>query len=468
MNGNGSAAKELKRLLGEGNVRTGAQALSSYFTEPVEGADFTVVRPQNVDQLADVAAFSNENEIPLFSVKRKTDSGNLSGRKGILVDVSGMNQIKKIDVRNLTANVFAGVTFEQLAKELAKENQRLLYPLAGTSPYIVRSYMDRDVLMGEGGYRHPHISVFHAMMADGQLWVSGSQQLTDEGHADFREDQGPQFSPFFGASEDIFGIPYYGLVYTYPNREERRLVAFGFNELGPAKDLLYKVSRAEWCFEAFAANDRYLSVVLANGDAGAVAGIKKKLNPWTVVITMEHYKDLVDLWDRYTREAAKDLGAKALKGQVPDSCEAALQKPWNLYDRDFFKGRARDVNCYNYFKNVGDTFAAIDEQASSAGLKPDDLGKIVVPVYFGASAYCEADFYFDPKDAKAAASVEKARLGAYEALIDAKAFIDRPRGAVAEMLYSKMDPSYVNMIKLFKRTVDPKGLLNPDQLLEGV
>jgi FAD/FMN-containing dehydrogenase len=26
----------------------------------------------------------------------------------------------------------------------------------------------------------------------------------------------------------------------------------------------------------------------------------------------------------------------------------------------------------------------------------------------------------------------------------------------------------VNMIKLFKRTVDPKGLLNPDQLLEGV
>lgn len=468
MNGNGSAAKELKRLLGDGNVRTGAQAISSYFSEPLDGADMTVVKPQDVDQLSDVAAFSYENDIPLFSVKRKTDGGNMNGKKGILVDLAGMNQIKKIDVRNLTANVFAGVTFEQLNKELAKENQKLLLPLAGTSPYIVRSYMDRDVLMGEGGYRHPHISVFHAMMADGQVWVSGSQQLTDEGHADFREDQGPQFSPFFGASEDIFGIPYYGLVYTYPIREERRLVAFGFDELGPAKDLLYKVSRAEWCFEAFAANDRYLSVLLANGDASAVAGLKKKLNPWTVVITMEHYKDLVDLWERYIKDAAKDLGAKALKGQVPDACEAALTRPWNIYDRDFFKGRTKDVNCYDYFKNVTDTFAAIDEEAGSAGLKPEDIGKIVVPVYFGASAYCEADLYFDPKDAKAASAAEDARLKAYSALIDAKAFIDRPRGEVAKMLYSKMDPSYVNMIKLFKRTVDPKGLLNPDQLLEGV
>jgi FAD/FMN-containing dehydrogenase len=468
MNGNGNAAKELKRLLGEKNVSAGRGVLTAYFAEPLDGADLIVVKPQSVDQLSDVAAFSYENEVPLFSVKRKTDGGNLAGKKGILVDLSALNKIKKIDVRNLTANVYAGVTFEQLSAELAKTNQRLLFPVAGTSPSIVRSYMDRDVLLGEGGYRHPHISVFHAMMADGQVWVSGSQQLTDEGHADFREDQGPQFSPFFGASEDIFGIPYYGLVYTYPNREERRLVAFGFDELGPAKDLLYKVSRAEWCFESFAANERYLSIVLAGGDAGAVAGIKKKLNPWTVVFTMEHYKDLVDLWERYIKEAAKDLGGKALKGQVPEMCEKALAKPWNLYDRDFFKGRTRDVNCYNYFKNVPDSFAAIDEAVASAGLKSEDVGKVVLPIYFGASAYCEADLYFDPAVEKAAGAVEEACLKSYEALIDDKAFIDRPRGKVAEMLYSKMDPSYVNMIKLFKRTVDPKGLLNPDQLLEGV
>jgi hypothetical protein len=427
-----------------------------------------LVTPEDTNGLSDVAHLCSENEISLFSVKRRHHDGTLAGKKGVLVDLVKMDQIKKIDFQNLTAFIYGGVTFEKLAAELAKENQRLLFPVAGTSPCVLRSYIDRDVLMGEGGYRHPHISVFHAMMASGEKWVSGSQQMTDEGHADFREDQGPQFSPFFGASEDIYGIPYYGLVYTYPNRQERRLIAFSFDELAGAKDLLYKVSRAEWCFESFAANAAYLAVVLAGGQAARVEKVKKDLAPWTVVFTMEHYRDLVDLWERYIKEAATDAGGRLLAGQVPRMCEAALGQPWNVYDRDFYKGRCSTVDCYQYFANVPDTFSLMDQQASSAGLEASELGKVVVPVYFGASAYCEADLYYDPKNEKGRASAESAYLKSYEALLDAHAFIDRPTGKVAEMLYGRTDPSYVNMLKLFKRTVDPRGILNPGQLLEGV
>ncbi len=460
-----SAIKELKRLLGEANVREGASALKPYFAGADPGGDLVLVTPEDTNGLSDVAHLCNENEIPLFSVKRKHHDGTLLGKGGVLVDLLKMDQIKKIDFQNLTAFVYGGVTFEQLSRELAKENQKVLMPVAGTSPFVLRSYIDRDILMGEGGYRHPNISVFHAMMASGEKWVSGSQQMTDEGHADFREDQGPQFSPFFGASEDIYGIPYYGLVYTYPVREERRLVAFAFDELGPASDLLYKVSRAEWCFESFAANSAYLSVILAGGKPAEVEKVKKELAPWTVVFTMEHYRDLVDLWERYITEAAQEAGGKLLSGKIPEMCESALGKPWNVYDRDYAKGRCETVNCYQYFRNVTDTFASIDEQVASAGMKAEDLGKIVVPVYFGANAYCEADLYYPESEAKTA---ESAILKSYQALLDAKAFIDRPTGKVAEMLYGRTDPSYVNMLKLFKRTVDPKGILNPGQLLEGV
>ena len=220
-------------------MREGASALKPYFAGADPGGDLVLVTPEDVNALSDAANLCFENDINIFSVKRAHHDGTLMGKKGVLVDLLKMNQIKKIDFQNLTAFIYAGVTFEQLSRELAKENQKVLLPLAGTSPSVLRSYIDRDVLLGEGGYRHPHISVFHAMMANGEKWVSGSQQMTDEGHADFREDQGPQFSQFFGASEDIYGIPFYGLVYTYPVREERRLVAFSFDELGPAKDLLY-------------------------------------------------------------------------------------------------------------------------------------------------------------------------------------------------------------------------------------
>lgn len=462
-----SVVKELKRLIGNDRVTDGKGALKEYFRNSAPPG-LVLARPGDHYALTDIAALAYENDLPVFSVKRKyVDDGAVPDKKGILVDLSDLNQIKKIDTENLTAHVYAGVTFDQLQRELSKENQRLLFPVAGKSDSVLRSYMDRDLLMGSGVYRHPHISIFHAALASGEVWVSGSQQMTDEGHADFREDQGPQFSPFFGASEDIFGIPYYGLVYTYPNREARRVLAFGFEDVGPAKDLLYKANRAEWCFESFAANDRYLSVLLADADARNVSGLKKKLNPWTAVLSVEHHKELVDLWEGYIKDAAKELGGKALRGQVPEMLEDSLGKPWNVHDRDFYKGGCLDLSCYQYFKNVPDTFELVDESVASAGLKPDELGKIVVPVYFGGAAYCEADIYYEA-DAEASGNADDARMKAYQGLIDDGAFIDKPVGGVAEMVYSKTDPSYVEMIKLFKRTVDPRGLMNPDQLIKGV
>ena len=88
--------------------------------------------------------------------------------------------------------------------------------------------------MGSSGFRASQLTIFHAVLADGRIWVSGAQQMTDEGMCDFREDQAPQFSLFFGASEDIYGIPFYGIVYTYPLREERRVQLWGFDDLEPA------------------------------------------------------------------------------------------------------------------------------------------------------------------------------------------------------------------------------------------
>ncbi|MDD5748654.1 MAG: hypothetical protein PHP64_06385, partial [Actinomycetota bacterium] len=345
---------------------------------------------------------------------------------------------------------------------------RLLFPVSGETNSVLRSVIDRELLMGSTCYRHIQLSVFHAMLSNGEIWISGSQQLTDEGHADFREDQGPQFSPFFGASEDIFGIPYYGLVYTYPNREERRILAFGFEELKPACDLLLRVSHAEWCFEAFAANDTFLSLTLANGNPSEVPKIRKKLNPWTVVFSVEHYRDLVDLWEKYIKEEAKEREGKVLRGLIPGKIEESLEKPWFVHDRDFLKGSTRQIYCYQYFKNVENSFGIIDERVKSSGLKEEELGKIVVPVYFGGAAYCEADIYFNADDEKQKNLSEKAYFSAFEKLLDSKAFIDRPVGPVAKMVFERTHPQYLNMIKLFKQTVDPKGLLNPGQLIEGV
>lgn len=466
---NGKAVREIAKICGDKNVFTGAQALSRYFRDKVSSTGLVLVTPQTVEQVSDTVSFCSENEIPVFSVRgRYVEDETLAGKEGILIDLRKMSEVKKIDRENLSAYIFAGVTFEDLKEKLAKEGMKILYPVSGTTDSVLRSYIDREMLLGSTCNRHLQYSLFHAVLATGEIWVSGSQQITDEGHADFREDQGPQMSPFFGASQDIFGIPFYGVVYTYPIREERKVVAYSFEDLDSAASLVYKVSRSEWCFEAFLANDCFLSVALSGGARESVAQIKRKFKPWTAVVSFEHHKELVELWDKYTRDAARELGGKEIKGQAQEMIEKSLESPWYFYDRDSYRGRCSNVCGFQYFKNLTVVFSTIEEQAAKNGVKPQEIGKIIVPTYFGGSAYCEADIYFNPENNKEMESAQKTVNDSYKHLIEDGFFVDRPRGEVAEMIFSKANPSYVRMIKNFKSIVDPKGIINPDQLIKGV
>ncbi len=466
---NGKVVKEIAKICGDGNVYTGARALSRYFRDRLSSTDLVLVMPQTPEQISDTVRFCYENEIPVFSVKgRYMEDGTLPSKEGILIDLRNMSEIKKIDRENLSAYIYAGVTFADLKEKLAKEEMKILYPVSGTTDSVLRSYIDREMLLGSTCNRHLQYSIFHAVLATGEMWVSGSQQITEEGHADFREDQGPQMSPFFGASQDIFGIPFYGVVYTYPIREERKVVAYSFDNLKDAANLVYKVSRSEWCFEAFLANDRFLSVTFSGGARENVAQTKKKLKQWVAVFSFEHHRELVELWDRYTKDAARELGGKEVKGQTLEMIDKALMSPWYFFDRDFYRGRCSRVCGFQYFKNISDVFSTIEEQAASNGFKSQEIGKIIVPAYFGGSAYCEADIYYNPENNREADSAIKTVRNSYESLIEDGFFVDRPQGDVAELVFSKTNPAYVRLIKIFKSIVDPKGLMNPDQLIKGV
>jgi FAD/FMN-containing dehydrogenase len=56
----------------------------------------------------------------------------------------------------------------------------------------------------------------------------------------------------------------------------------------------------------------------------------------------------------------------------------------------------------------------------------------------------------------------------YKTLLDKGAHLNRPTGEVAEIVYGRMNDENIRMIKNLKKVLDPKGLLNPGQLMEGV
>ncbi len=459
--------EELAEFVGRENVRTGAAALAGYFADPVESTGLVLVKPADEYELAEVADAADKAKLPLFSVRREKMDASLASRKGLLIDLSRMDGIKELDRRNLMAHIFAGVTYEQLDVELRKMDCKVLTPANATSRSVLRSYLDRDVLNGNAVYRFPNLSIFHAMLSDGRIWISGSQQMTSEGIADFREDQGPQFSFFFHASEDIFGIPYYAIIYIYPIRETRRVLLFGFDELEPAARLAYKVNREEHCFECITANSRYLSVLLSE-NADAAAALREKLPAWTTAVSLEHHAELVDMWERYVRADADALGAEAIDGELCQRMDEKFQRPWYVFDRDYLKGRTAFIEHYDFYRRAPGLLAAVRDIARSGGYAAEEVGQVLIPVYFGGSCYCESDLYFDPTDEEEKARAAEVSRAVYGKLLDEGSFIDRPTGETAKLVYERVSEGYMKILKTFKNIVDPSGRMNPEQLLEGV
>ncbi len=459
--------RELAEYVGADNVKTGAAALAGYFADPVSDTGLVVVRPADEYELAEVADAANRAKVPMFSVRREKMENSLASRDGLLLDLSRMDGIKELDRRNLMGHVFAGVTYEQLGAELRKMDCKLLTPANATSRSVLRSYLDRDILNGNAVYRFPNLSIFHAILSDGRIWVSGSQQMTAEGIADFREDQGPQFSLFFGASEDIFGIPFYGIVYIYPIRETRRVLLFGFDELEPAARLACKINRDEHCFESVTANSRYLSVLLG-GSRDKAEALREKLPPWTTAVSIEHHAELVDLWEKYVRADADAVGARDLGGELAEMMDRKFQEPWYIFDRDYLRGRTATIQHYDFYGRAPGLLSALRDDAQAKGHAAEEVGQALIPVYFGASCYCESDLFFDPADEAEASRAADICRAAYGKLLNENSFIDRPSGEVAKLVYDRVNEGYMKVLKTFKNIVDPSGLMNPEQLLEGV
>jgi FAD/FMN-containing dehydrogenase len=162
------------------------------------------------------------------------------------------------------------------------------------------------------------------------------------------------------------------------------------------------------------------------------------------------------------------LGGTELAGELVEAIDRRLQTPWYLFERSYLRGRMDHIAHYDQYGRLPEVMGAVQEAVAEQGYDPAELGQLIVPVYYGGSAYCESDLYYAPSDASEAGQAGEARMAAYRRVLEMGSFADRPTGEVADMVYAATDPGYLQVLRTFKNIVDPQGILNPGQLLEGV
>jgi glycolate oxidase len=145
-----------------------------------EGLPSAVVKPVNTQEVAEVAAFANENETPI--VPRGAGTGMTGGavpmEDAVVLSLEGMNRILEIDRHNMVAVVEPGVINGHLQEKL--EEKGLFYPPDPAS--LKFCTLGGNVAENAGGPRaikygvtKDYVLGLEIVLADGRVIMTGGK-----------------------------------------------------------------------------------------------------------------------------------------------------------------------------------------------------------------------------------------------------------------------------------------------------
>ena len=146
---------ELIGIVGSENVCDDEETLKSFSSDYsfVEGkTPILVVKPKSVEQIQRIVRLANEKKISLIPVSSKAPRfrGDTvpTNNHSVVVDLSGMKKILRMDRRNRVAIIEPGVTFGELREAAAKHGMKVLMPLVPrATKSVLGSYLEREPIL---------------------------------------------------------------------------------------------------------------------------------------------------------------------------------------------------------------------------------------------------------------------------------------------------------------------------------
>jgi glycolate oxidase len=165
-----------------------------------------VVQPRDTDDVSRALAYATAHRIPVTPRGAATGQagGALPVRRGIVVDVSGMNRVVELDAANLQVLVQPGIVHADLNDLLARS--RLIFPPdPGSSRMCTVGGMvsnnSRGMRAIKYGSTGDYVLGLEVVLADGRVIVTGSL-----GSRALQSSSGLELTKFFVGSEGMLGV----------------------------------------------------------------------------------------------------------------------------------------------------------------------------------------------------------------------------------------------------------------------
>lgn len=484
--------EKLSEIVGAENVSCDTKLLDEYakdhsFTKPQR--PLCVVFPRDKEDVKKIVRFANEYKIPLIPVSSGAPhfrGDTIPKEGGIIVNLSRMKKILKIDARNRAVMIEPGVTFGELVPELEKYGLKLNMPLLPrATKSVVTCYLEREPpLMPK--YQFDYVDpllTMEVIFGTGDEFRTGTASgpgLPGEMKSDMVNPFGPGDIKYFkllSGSHGAFGIVTWAMVKaeTAPKLQKLYFVPFerGEDVIEPINRLLRYGVMGSIADEILALNNFNLAVILAEKWPEDFEVLRKKLPPWTLIICIGGYRraeERIKVQEKCLMEIAQELafdpsislpGAPGKEKLIRD----LLHKPWDK--EPYWKLRYKGSCCEIFFLAPPSRAALfipkVYEIAAKNGYPPADIGGYIQPITQGHAYHIEFDFPYNPSDPKETEITQKVYMELSETLMNMGAFFSRVYGYWADLVYERYSVG-VEILKKIKQIFDPNNILNPGAL----
>ena len=480
--------EELVGILSSENVSDDLASLETYsrdmsFAHPLKPR--ALVKPGSVEEVQAIVQWANRTRTPLVPVSsgpphfRGDTVPTAAG--AVVVDLSGMNQIIKIDRRNKIALIEAGVTYPQLQSALAKEGLCIPMPLSPrANKSVLAALLEREPATIP---RYQWI-MLDPLRALELVWGNGELFRTGDG-GNWRSPEawkkkqapigggGPGQTDFWrlvSAAQGSMAIATWASVKCQVLPEVYKLYFVPSQKLDSLIDFTYRLLRFRFGDELFILNNFTLASILGGG-ANAIKARSVELPPWMVLVGIAGRERLprkrVEFQEKDISDIARQFGLQLLS-EIPGArnqeiMQAVLNPSAEPYWKLAYKGGSQDIFFLTTLDKTPEFVKTMYAAAEACRYTTSDIGVYLQPVHQGASCHCEFHLPYNPHNPQETTGMQEFFTKASEALLKQGAYFSRPYGIWANMAYNQDAPTTA-VLKKLKVIFDPNNVMNPGKL----
>lgn len=483
--------KEVEVIVGKGNCLEDEEILGRYSRDeslcPERKPDL-VVKVKSAAEVQSLVKLANKYLIPV--IPRSSGIGfygnGIPEEGGMIVDLSGMKKILKVDTRNKWVLIEPGVTFGQLQQELKKSGFKAVNPLLPhKEKSVITTALEKEPGLSPKMHLDEPILTMEVILPTGDYFRTGSmavpggpaapEQIPAETHSDLCNSMGPGIDwwRLLTGCEGTFGIITAMNLKIAPIPKMRRLFFFPFSKIEDAVEPVYRIQRKEIGNECFILNNQDLALILAE-NKNEIESVRKVLPPYVAAVLLDAGEWYPEEKMEYQKEALFDLGREFLiepSNTLPHVPEAEtrllniINQPWTgeEYWKFRHKGGSVSIIFLSPLRRVPEFIHLMHEKAARYDYPAADVGVYIQPKQRTHAFHVEFALPFQPDDQTEQERMRALFEEASEALINAGAFFYRPYGPWAQMVFSRtgnLNP----VLRKVKGILDPNNVMNPGKL----